>query len=300
MSQARNIKAHLAIFTANLIYAGNYSIAKIVMPQYVAPYGLIVVRVVLASAFFWLVDSFFKTEKIQSRQDYIRLAVCAIFGIALNQLTFFKGLSLTNPINPAIMMTTTPILVLLISLFYLKEKVTTSKIIGIILGMGGAIGLLLFRDSFSMGKDTIVGDLLVMVNASSYGLYLVLAKPLFYKYKPLTIIKWVFTFGILFVVPVGGAELIETDWTLLTDEAWWSLGYVVILTTFFAYLFNSFGLKAVSPTVVSFYIYLQPILASIIAIMLGKDQLTITKICLALLIFVGVYLVSKPTKKIKL
>jgi len=291
------VKAHLAIFVANLIYAGNYSIAKIVMPAYVAPYGMIVIRVVLASLFFWLVDAFFAKDPIQSKKDYIRLAVCAIFGIALNQLTFFKGLSMTNPINPAIMMTTTPILVLIISLVYLKERISLNKVLGIAFGMGGAIGLLLFRDDFSMGRATIIGDLLVMINASSYGLYLVLAKPLFKKYKPLTIIKWIFTFGILFVLPVGGSEFLATDWSAFTPVAWYALAYVVILTTFFAYLFNSFGLKQVSPTVVSFYIYLQPILASIIAIMLGKDQLTLTKISLALLIFVGVYLVSKPNKK---
>lgn len=291
------VAPYIALLIANFIYAANYTIAQTAM-EAIPPFGMIVIRVVISSALFWLVSFAMGNEKIQSKQDYFRLALCAVFGVALNQLMFFKGLSMTNPINPAIMMTTTPVLVLLISLIYLKEKITWEKTTGLVLGMGGAIGLILMKTSGEGMESSALGDFFVFINAASYGTYLVLAKPLFKKYQAITIIKWIFTFGIIMVMPFGVGQLDEVDWKGLDNDTWIALGYVVLMTTFFAYLFNAWALKKVTPTVVSFFIYLQPILASVIAIMIGKDELTRNKVIFALIIFIGVYLVSKP-KKVK-
>jgi len=228
------------------------------------------------------------------------MAVCGAFGVASNQLMFFYGLNLTSPINAAIILTCNPILVLLISAVVIRERITSRKIIGIGLGLTGAVGLILFKGLSALSSDGFIGDLFVFLNATSYAIYLVLVKPLMQKYKPMTVIKWVFLFGFIYVLPFGWTQFQEIEWATFTTNIWWAFGFVVVGTTFLAYLFNIFGLKELSPSVVSIYIYSQPLIASIMAIALQKDELSMEKILAALLIFSGVYLVSmkKSIKKI--
>jgi len=291
-----NLKAHLALLGANVIYGLNYSIAKDVMPAYILPFGFIFCRVLGAMGLFWLVQSF-TYEKVE-KKDLLLIAVCGFFGVAANQLMFFYGLNITTPINAGIIMTSNPILVLIASAIILKNKITTFKIGGIFLGISGALLLLLFKTDFSFGSDTLLGDLFIFLNALSYGVYLVIVAPLMKKYSPLTVIKWVFTFGFIFVLPFGVHQFTEIDWASFTSSIWLKFAFVIIGTTFLAYLFNIYGLKKLSPSVVSTYIYLQPLLATVFAIWAGKDTLDWIKILAAILIFSGVYMVSK-TKPLK-
>jgi drug/metabolite transporter (DMT)-like permease len=291
-----NLKAHLALIGANVIYGLNYSIAKDVMPAHILPFGFIFCRVLGALGLFWLVHSF-NYEKVE-KKDFLLLAICGLFGVAANQLMFFYGLNITTPINAGIIMTSNPILVLIASAIILKNKITAIKIGGIFLGISGALLLLLFKTDFSFGSETITGDIFIFLNAMSYGIYLVIAVPLMKKYKPLTVIKWVFTFGFIFVLPFGIQQFTEIDWSTFTTDIWLKFGFVIIGTTFLAYLFNIYGLKKLSPSIVSTYIYLQPLLATSFAIWIGKDSLDWIKIVAALLIFSGVYLVSR-TKPLK-
>lgn len=291
-----NLKAHLALIGANVIYGLNYSIAKDVMPAHILPFGFIFCRVLGALGLFWLVHSF-NYEKVE-KKDFLLLGICGFFGVAANQLMFFYGLNITTPINAGIIMTSNPILVLIASAIILKNKITALKIGGIFLGISGALLLLLFKTDFSFGSETITGDIFIFLNAMSYGIYLVIAVPLMKKYKPLTVIKWVFTFGFIFVLPFGIQQFTEIDWSTFTTDVWLKFGFVIIGTTFLAYLFNIYGLKKLSPSIVSTYIYLQPLLATSFAIWTGKDSLDGIKIIAALLIFSGVYLVSR-TKPLK-
>lgn len=291
-----NLKAHLALLGANVIYGLNYSIAKDVMPAYILPFGFIFCRVLGAMGLFWLLQSF-TYEKVE-KKDLLLIAVCGFFGVAANQLMFFYGLNITTPINAGIIMTSNPILVLIASAIILKNKITTFKIGGIFLGISGALLLLLFKTDFSFGSDTLLGDLFIFLNALSYGVYLVIVAPLMKKYSPLTVIKWVFTFGFIFVLPFGVHQFTEIDWASFTSSIWLKFAFVIIGTTFLAYLFNIYGLKKLSPSVVSTYIYLQPLLATVFAIWAGKDTLDWIKILAAILIFSGVYMVSK-TKPLK-
>lgn len=291
-----NLKAHLALLGANVIYGLNYSIAKDVMPAYILPFGFIFCRVLGAMGLFWLVQSF-TYEKVE-KKDLLLIAVCGFFGVAANQLMFFYGLNITTPINAGIIMTSNPILVLIASAIILKNKITTFKIGGIFLGISGALLLLLFKTDFSFGSETLLGDLFIFLNALSYGVYLVIVAPLMKKYSPLTIIKWVFTFGFIFVLPFGVHQFTEINWSSFTGSTWLKFAFVIIGTTFLAYLFNIYGLKKLSPSVVSTYIYLQPLLATVFAIWAGKDTLDWIKIVAAILIFSGVYMVSK-TKPLK-
>lgn len=294
------INSHIALWLAALIYGANYTIAKSVMPQYIMPFAFIILRVIGALILYWLVSLFFKNEKVD-RKDFPRLILCGVFGVAINQLLFFKGLSLTSPINAAIMMVCTPILVLIISFFAIKEKLSWLKIIGVGIGLSGAVLLILQNPNISsISQSNPLGDFFILVNALSWGIYLVVVKSLMQKYTTLTVIKWSFLFGSLIVIPVGFSEFKQINWGDLPANAIASISFVVIAVTFLAYFLNTFALKQLSPTVVSIYIYLQPILATLIAIMSKKDELSFYKISAAILIFLGVYLVSfNPIKHFK-
>ena len=286
-------KAHLALFAVAVIYGGNYIIAKDVMDKgYVLPLAFILLRVVSATLLFWLFHLIYVRERIRNRADWIRLALCGLFGVALNQMFFFSGLKLTFPINASLIMTTTPVLVLVVSALLIGERITSRKVLGIALGAGGAILLIAYGREMRFGGPSLKGDLLVFLNASCYGIYLVLVKPLMKKYNAITVVKWVFTFGLLGVIPFGLPQLTASDWGAFPTYIYFSIAYVLVFTTFFAYLFNAYALRAVNPSVVSIYIYLQPLLAAALSLMLGMEKLTPNKWVAAILIFVGVYLVS--------
>jgi len=288
--------AHLAILGANVIYGLNYVIAKGIMPDYLAPRAIILFRVTGAALLFWIISFFFRGEKIE-KKDILRLFAAAFFGIALNQILFFEGLNLSTPINASVIMVGTPIAVLIFSHFILKEKLTKLKMVGIAFGTAGALWLILKNGSVSFSSETFVGNILIFINASSYALFIVLVKPLIMKYSPLTVMKWIFTIGIIFIVPVSLKITLESDYASIPFNIWLSIVYVVIFTTVFAYLLNNYSLKTVSPTVNSAYIYLQPFLATVVALWAGKDVLTWVEITAASLIFVGVYFVSRPVKE---
>lgn len=291
-----NIKAHLALLGANIIYGINYSVAKDVMPDHIAPFGLVFCRAMGALILFWVVH-LFNYEKV-AKKDFLLLAACGIFGVFANQMMFLYGLDHTNPINAGIIMTSNPILVLIASAIILKNRITLTKVGGIALGIIGALLLLLLKKDFSFGSDTLLGDLFIFLNALSYGIYLVIAVPLMRRYSPVTVIKWVFTFGFIFVFPLGIKEFTAIEWHAFPAKIWFEVAFVVIGTTFFAYLLNIYGLQKLNPSIVSTYIYLQPLLATIFAIWVGADTLDWIKIIAAVFIFTGVYLVSK-TKKLK-
>lgn len=295
--KSKNLLAHLAVFGANLIYGINYTVAKDVMPEYLTPNGFIMVRVLGAVSMFWALSFVLKVREEIDSKDWLRLGLAGLFGVAVNQLFFFQGLSLTTPINAAIIMTINPVMVLLIAAIILRNRITLTKTAGIVLGLSGALVLTLYKNGEwimpNFSGDTALGDLLVLINATSYAIYLVVVKPLMAKYEPLTVVKWVFAFGLLYVLPFGFNELINFNWGSFPPFIYGEIAFVVIGTTFFAYLFNMFGLKNLSPSVVSIYIYLQPFLATLFALAWGSDSLSVSQIMAACLVFGGVYLVSK-------
>ncbi|GAB4282621.1 MAG: DMT family transporter [Marinilabiliales bacterium] len=287
---------HLSLIGANLIYGVNYVISKGIMPDFFSPRAIIFIRVSGTMILFWLVSSFLPKEMPEKR-DLLKLALCSFFGVALNQIMFFEGLNLTTPINSSIIMTINPILVLVFSYFLLKDKITLKKIAGIILGGSGTVLLILSQGSVSFDSDKFVGNLFIVVNSSSFALYLVLVKPLMMKYKPVTIMKWLFLFGFILVLPFTIFPFSNLNYNQIPGEAWLSITYIVIGATFTGYLLYNFALRKVSPVVTSIYLYLQPLIASLVAIIIGQDVLTLEAVISAILIFTGVFFVS--SNKIK-
>ena len=286
-----------------VIYGANYVIAKGLMPDKIQPSGFIVFRVVGALLLFGPLF-LMRFEYVQPK-DFVRLFFCGLTGVATNQLLFFNGLNATSPVNASIIMTINPILVLIMSAILLKTKVTALKIAGIVIGAIGAIALLILSSNGSSEHAHWSGDVMVLLNATSYALYLVLVKPLMAKYKPTTVIFYAFLMGAVVAVPIGYQQAMLVDWTVFNSADFGALTYVIIATTFLAYLLNIFALKKVNPTVVSVYIYLQPLMAGLCAFAFAMwgltdytSDITAASVACALLIFVGVYLVSKPSKNV--
>ena len=288
-----NWKAHIALFSVALIYGANFSIAKVVLDGgFIGPLAFILLRVTTGVILFTLLHRVWIREKV-ARADLWRLMLCGLSGVAINQMFFFMGLKRTQPIHASLLMTTTPILVLIISSFLIKEKITPKKVGGVLMGAFGAILLLSQGKQVEWNSEGLIGDIMVLINASSYAFYLVMVRKLMHRYNPITVIRLVFMFGWIFVFPFGIGELSVVDWAAFHTWIWLAVLYVLIFTTFFTYLFNAYALSVVSPSIVSFYIYLQPLLAASIALLMGQDKLDWTKAVSAFLIFSGVYLVSR-------
>lgn len=292
---SKRTAALTAATLVSVIYGVTFTVAKDVMPAFIRPFGFIVLRVGGSALLFWLCALFITSQKI-ALADFPRVAAAALFGVALNMLTFFEGLSLTSPIMASVLMVTTPMIVLVLSAIIIKEKIIGKKSLGIVLGLSGTILLILYGKSVSSGVNELWGNFLVFVNAVSYGLYLILVKKLMDKYNPFAFVKWIYLFGFIMVLPFGYSQLMEAQWQAMPADVVVKVTFVVVFSTFLTYLLNLLSMKQLKPTTVAVFIYLQPFFATVFAIALGKDELNLVKLLSALLIFTGVYLVTIPVK----
>ncbi len=293
----KRVLALIAVSIGTLIYGVNYTIAKEVMPLYLKPNSFIFLRVSGATLIFWFIGLFVKPQKI-AKEDYKKILLASFFGIALNMFAFFKGLSLTTPISASVIMVSTPIMVLVFSSILIRKAIGKQRILGVFIGLIGAVLLIMYGSS-SNGDTTNSnwGNFLVFVNATSYGLYLVLAKNLITKYNPIVFVKWLYLFGLIFVVPFSYNEVTEVVWQDIPKNIYWNIGFVIIFTTCITYLFNLYGLSKLKPTTVSVFTYVQPVIATIYALIIGSDSLNLVKISATTIIFLGVYLVTKQVDK---
>lgn len=297
-------KAHFALLGANIIYGANYIIAKGVMPNKIGPTAFVFIRLSCCALLFWIIKLLFIKEKVE-KKDLLRLALCGLFGGAANQMLFFHGINLTSPIDASIITTATPVIVLVFSFFILKERITKNKLLGITVGSIGAIFLILYGNK-AAGTSSLLGNLFVLLNASSYGLYLVIAKTLMKKYHAFTVVSWMFLFGFIYVLPFGFDDFINTDFKAFELSTYLTIGYVVLFTTFFAYLFNIYALNHLAPSITSSYVYLQPVVSFIMVSILAyvfmqemyAQDINIVKILSCVLVASGVYLISKKPKVI--
>jgi drug/metabolite transporter (DMT)-like permease len=282
---------HLALFTVSLIFGLNYFIAKSLMPDFLKPLQLIFFRVLLTSLILWGLHFVIKKERV-SKRDMRRLALCGFVGISLNQIAMFVGLNLTTAVDTSIIHSTSPILVLIFSALLLRERIRLVPAIGIALGFSGSLMLILQSGDFDLSSSNMLGNVLIFINISAYGLYLVLVKPLMAKYHPITVMKWAFTFGFIFGAPLTVPSLEGFGVSHMTINAWLSLVYVIVAVTFIAFLLTAWALKSLSASTTAYYIYLQPLFAALIAWLSGLESLDWGQLFAAAFIFTGVYLVN--------
>ncbi|MDX1471290.1 MAG: DMT family transporter [Flavobacteriaceae bacterium] len=288
--------ALIAALVVQIIYGLNYTFANDVIDGgYIGPFGFILIRVSSACILFWAISIFIPSQKIE-KKDFKILLVASIFGIATNMLAFFKGLEYTTPIHSSVIMTVTPITVLILSWIFLNEKITKINVLGIFIGFIGAIALSIYGKATHSGDNILLGNSLIFLNATAFSIYLVIIKKVVAKYHPLAFMKWLFLFGTIIVIPFGYNELAAVRWTTFTPYIWLCVSVVVIGATFLAYLLNPLALVKLRASTLSTFIYLQPVFAGIFAILLGSDTLSTIKVVAAVSIFVGVYLVTKKPK----
>lgn len=290
------VLAFIAAFSASFIYGVNHTIAKGLMPTVIQPFGFILLRVSGAAVLFWIISLFYEREKID-RKDWGRLILCAMFGMVINMNMFFKGLELSTPINSSVVITLSPVLLLILSALILSERITLLKGLGIALGLGGALLLILFGAKTQANAPNIpLGNLFFIVNATSYACYLIFIKKLVHKYSSITLMKFLFLIAFFINIPTGWSQFSEVAWMDLNFTEIWQLTFVVVGTTVLTYLFNIYALKQLSPAVIGVFMYLQPLIAVVFAIFTGSDSLSPIRIIAASLIFLGVYLATRKKK----
>ena len=289
--------AIFALIMVQVLYGLNYTFAKTVMNgNFVPPFALTILRVGGAAILFWAISIWLPKEKIE-RKDFFKFFIAALFGVCVNMLFFLKGVELTTPIHAAAIMTITPVIILILSSIVLKEKVTILKITGITIALSGALLLTLFGDSDRTADNVVLGNTFILLNAIFYSIYVILIKQLTKKYHPFTFIKWLFLFGFIMVLPFGYKELQEVQWQTFTPYIYFSLAFVIVGATFGTYLFNPIALNKLKASTVGVFIYLQPVIAGLFAVIMGADSIDTLKIIAMVLIFSGVYLVSIKSKK---
>ena len=285
--------ALLAALGATTIYGLNHTIAKEVMPTYIQGFGFVQVRLLGAAILFWFFSFFIPKQSI-ARTDLPRMLLCALLGMAVNMLCFFKGIEFSTPINSAVLITITPILVFVFSVFLIKERLGLSRVVGVLLGFLGALVLILFGNELRQDAPNIpLGNTLFLFNAASFGMYLVLVKSLSAKYTTVHLLKWLFSFGFLMALPFTYKEFGAVSWSELPFEAIWRFGYVVLATTFLTYLLNVYALKQLKASTIGVFTYLQPLIGIAYAIAVGADEFTVSKVVAAIVVVAGVYLVTK-------
>ena len=293
----KRILALIAALLATSIFGFNHTIAKELMPNVLSPNALLYCRVLGAAVCFWIISLFVKNEKVEIK-DFKLIIICSIFGMGLNMITALNGLYNSTPINSAIITTLAPIFIFLISVIIVKEKITKRKYVGVFIGFCGTLTLILLNEkSVSSALNINLGNFYLFINSISYALYFVLVKPLTKKYNMITIMKWLFLFSIFINMPFGLIEFTEINWVEISGVSLLKISYVVICTTFLVYLLNLYALKNLKASTVGMFIYLQPVIGILFAIYRGADKLTLADISSVLLVFTGVYLVSKKTSK---
>ena len=296
-----SIKGHASMLGANTMWGLMSPISKLLMAGgAVTPLVVTDLRIAGAMVLFWIVSLFRKPEHV-NHKDMAYLFVASLLAIVFNQGCFIFGVNLTSPGDASIITTSMPLWTMVLAAIILKEPITGKKVIGIAAGASGALILILSSQkstNTSASSDTAIwGDLLVLTAQFCYALYIVLFKNFVNKYSLFTIMKWMFTFAFICIIPFSYNDLISTKWNLLEIKDIAGLTFIVAGATFVSYILIVIGQKNLRPTVAGMYNYVQPIVACCVAVFIGLDSFNITKGIAVLLIFFGVYLVTISKSK---
>jgi drug/metabolite transporter (DMT)-like permease len=294
----QNLRAHFSMLAATLLFGVNYWIAKGLMPTHLMPMQIIFLRVIGTLVIAWAIELSVKELRVLriERADYPLLILSSLLGVAINQMCFFTGLNFTTPVDAAIINSVNPILVLVFAALILKEPIGRSRLGGILLGAIGALTLILFGSRHMVGAGNLTGNLFIMVNISSWSLYLVVSKPLMVKYNPFILMKWIFLFGFIEVLPFTLRPALAMDFNSFDTYTWFAVIYIILGTTFMAYFFITYSLKRLPSSVIAYYTYLQPVLVAFIGILMFSERISWVKIVSALMVFSGIYFVTRKKK----
>lgn len=286
---------HLACFAAYAIFGINIIVCKdLTGGHLISPIAIFTIRSLGAGLLFWIISLFQPREKVE-RNDFIKIFVAAFLGYFMTQLTFLMAIPDVTPMHCSIISSMSPIYTMFIAAIVLKEPLTWQKAGGVAISLFGIIFLILNNAGSDSGvaESSISGLLLMFLNSLSFSLYLGIFKPVIAKYSVVTFMKWIFLFSALMSLPMSFREVFSFEWTRIPAAQMWELGYLIVFATFMAYFLIPFGQKRIRPTLVSMYSYIQPIIATVISIIIGMDILTWQKLFASAMVFIGVFIVSR-------
>ncbi len=289
------LKIHLLLFTVQFLFAILPTLLKISFKDF-SPEVILFFRIAGSSVIFSALFFIFMYEKIIQKKDYLYLFFLSILGVSGNQYLFLKGVSCTTAINANILITTIPIFTLIIASIFSYEKITHTKIVGILISL---IGVLYILDitKFTLSRCTI-GNLLIILNSISYSLFLVLIRPILQRYKPFTIITYIFIFATIEIIPLCYKSIITTNFSMIKPINYIVPAIIVFFCTFLPYTINTKVLKNVYSSIVAIYIYMQPLIGTIFAILLLKEQITLSIVISGMLILIGISIATSSKKYI--
>jgi drug/metabolite transporter (DMT)-like permease len=296
----KNFKGHAALFTAYLIFGLNTPVSKAVLADgHISPVALTFFRFAGAAALFWVASLFIKKERV-CRRDIFLFFAASMFGILINQMSFIVGLSMASPIDASVITTTVPILTMILAAVFLREPVTWKKAGGVLVGAAGALLLIFNGNPVHSGATNRMGDWLCVLSCTAFALYLTAFKNLILRYSPVTSMKWMFLYATAVSLPFCRRDVASIPYAALSPDMIIQVAYVVVPATFVAYLLVPFGQKYLRPTVVGMYNYLQPLVSSVVAVVIGIDVFGWSKGIASLLVFLGVYLVTQSKSRAQL
>lgn len=296
MKSERDYRGHVALLIANIIWGVNNPIAKTLMPDLLSPAALTFFRMAGAALVFWITSLFLPAEKV-SKKDILLLFAAAMFGVVMNQGLFLFGLSHTTSIDAAIVATTGPIITMIVAAIYLKEPITGKKALGVLIGASGAILLITTSNTTQGGSGNALGNVLCLLACFSFSIYLTLFKRVITTYAPVTVMKWMFLFAAIISSSVCFPEVLTVNYSLISVSGFLRILFVVLAATYLAYMLMPVGQKMLRPTTVSMYNYVQPLVASSVAVLIGLDTFGVTKVISAVLVFTGVYVVTQSKSR---
>lgn len=283
--------AHFFLILESLLYAGSYTVANDAS-VFISPFQLTLLRAIFAALIFGTVQFITVREKVDKR-DLALLAACSLFGIVISNILFFGGLAKTTPINASLLTLTSPLFLILFAIL-VRGEIEVGKLVGVFVASIGGVFLILGDPGLvSDASNPLLGNIMVGASAGSYAIYLTLIRPLLLKYHALTILRWLFTFGMIYLFPVWGWSLSEIEWGSFTPGAWVALGFILICITFITFLLNTFALRVLDASIVSTYIYTTPLITAMIGIILEGHTTSLSLMIAGVLILFGGYLVSQ-------
>lgn len=292
----KKVFGHLACFGAYTIFGFNIIVCRDLSNMaFISPLGLFCFRAVGATLLFWIVSFFMPKEKVDVK-DFTKIFFASMLGLFFTQLTFLKASTIATPLDISIINAITPIFTMFVAAIVLKEPITLKKAGGVMLSFCGIIFLILNTVRAGNGSVTEtkpLGILLVICNSLFFACYLGIFKPLISKYNVITFMKWMFLFSAIVAIPFDIKELTHLNMVAMPAKYLYELGFIILFSTFIAYFLIPIGQKVLRPTVISLYGYLQPVIATVMGILMGMDRLNWQKIVAAALVFTGVILVNK-------
>ena len=294
------MKGHILIMLANILFGASMPVFKYLLTADVPPEAITIMRAIFACMMFWLVSLFMPKEKVLPKDLMTYFSSALLCGVGINQWLFVIGLKNSSPVNASIIATAVPIFVLLLAALVLKEPITAKKSLGVFLGVSGGLLLVFNSTQTTSGTNSLWGDMLMLLNQLMYSVYLVLSKPLSRRYSSVIMMKWMFLFSTLALAPfclqyVQHVPMFHRETFDVSQLC--ALLYLLFGATFVAFMLIPMALKQIRPTTVSMYNYVQPIIASAIAVAVGQDTFSMQKLLSAALVFVGVYLVTQSKKR---